>query len=60
MRACVRVYTHAQATVRTLPSLGIKTGFSPPSTEQKAALSCVYEQAEPRPHVCGSVMGSCP
>ena len=29
VRACVCVYTHAQATVRTLPSLGIKTAFSP-------------------------------
>lgn len=61
MCACMRVCIHACTSNSKNPAFsGNQNSLQSPSREQKAALSCVYEQPGPRPHVCGSVMGSCP
>lgn len=58
---CVRMRPCAQAKIRTSAPSGNQNRLQPPRVrEQSAALSCVYEQVGPGPHICGPVADSCP
>lgn len=59
VHARTRMHVHKQKYEPQHP-LGIKIASRPRVIEQKAALSCVYKQAGPGPHICGPVAAAVP